>query len=98
VVLAAMIPALELLFRYGVAERAGTIILSALVAHTGWHWLTTRGSQLMLYQFQVPAFDAAFFLMVVRWLMVLTVAAAAAWMISGLVGKGTPTESLKSEV
>jgi hypothetical protein len=98
VVLAAMIPALELLFRYGVAERAGTIILSALVAHTGWHWLTTRSSQLMLYQFQVPAFDAAFFLMVVRWLMVLTVAAAAAWMISGLVGKGTPTESLKSEV
>jgi hypothetical protein len=98
VVLAAMIPALELLFRYGVAERAGTIILSALVAHTGWHWLTTRGSQLMLYQFQMPAFDAAFFLMVVRWLMVLTVAAAAAWMISGLVGKGTPTEGLKSEV
>jgi hypothetical protein len=87
VVLAAMIPALGLLFRYGVAERAGTIILSALIAHTGWHWLTERGSQLMLYQFQMPAFDAAFFLMVVRWLIVLTIAAAAAWLISGLLGK-----------
>ena len=30
-----MIPALELLFRYVVAERMGTIILSAIVAHTG---------------------------------------------------------------
>ena len=54
VVLAAMVPALELLFRFGVAERIGTIILSALVAHTGWHWMTERGQQLMRYQFQVP--------------------------------------------
>jgi hypothetical protein len=89
VVLAALLPALALLFRYGVAERIGTIVLSAFVAHTGWHWLTQRASQLMLYQFQVPAFDAAFFLMVVRWLIVLTIAAAAAWLISGLVGPTT---------
>jgi HupE / UreJ protein len=98
VVLAAMIPMLELLFRYGVAERMGTIILSALVAHTGWHWLTERGQQLMRYQFQLPAFDASFFLMVVRWLIVLTIAAAAAWLISGLVGRGQAAEDLKSEV
>jgi hypothetical protein len=96
-VLAAMVPALELLFRFGLAERIGTIILSALVAHTGWHWMTERGGQLMRYQFQVPAFDAAFFLMVVRWLIVLTIAAGAAWMISGLVGKARG-EELKSEV
>ena len=87
VVLALLVPALELLFRFGFPERIGTIILSALVAHTGWHWLTERGQQLMRYQFQVPAFDAAFFLMVVRWLIVLTIAAAAAWLISGLVGR-----------
>jgi hypothetical protein len=37
----------------------------------------------------VPAFDASFFLMVVRWLIVLTIAAAAAWLISGLVGRQT---------
>jgi HupE / UreJ protein len=96
VVLAAMIPVLELLFRFGVAERIGTIILSAFVAHTGWHWLTERGQQLMRYQFQLPAFDASFFLMVVRWLIVLTIAAAAAWLISGLVGRAQ--QDLKSEV
>ena len=41
-VLGVLIPALELLFRFVVAERMGTIILSALVAHTGWHWMTER--------------------------------------------------------
>jgi hypothetical protein len=95
-VLAALVPALELLFRFGLAERIGTIILSALVTHTGWHWLTERGEMLMRYQFQLPAFDAAFFLMVVRWLIVLTIAAAAAWLISGLVGR--TQQDLKSEV
>jgi hypothetical protein len=97
VVLAVLVPVLELLFRFGLAERIGTIVLSALVAHTGWHWFTERGQMLMRYQFQLPAFDASFYLMVVRWLIVLTIAAAAAWLISGLVGKGQP-ENLKSEV
>ena len=41
-VLVLLIPALALLFRYVVPERLGTIILSALVAHTAWHWMTER--------------------------------------------------------
>jgi hypothetical protein len=40
-VLAILVPVLALLFRY-VPERAGTIILSAFVAHTGWHWMLER--------------------------------------------------------
>src|SRR6185312_9975362 len=38
VVLVLLIPPLELLFRHVVPERMGTIILSALVAHTSLHW------------------------------------------------------------
>src|SRR5206468_10741709 len=38
-VLLPFIPLLEALFRFAVAERMGTIIVSALVAHTGWHWM-----------------------------------------------------------
>ena len=57
VVLAVMIPALNVLFRYGVAERIGTIILSALVAHTGWHWMTSLGGELIQYQFHWPTID-----------------------------------------
>src|SRR5205807_5399420 len=37
-VLIVLIPALEILFRRVVEERMGTIILSALVGHTAWHW------------------------------------------------------------
>ena len=52
-----MVPVLEALFRFGVAERMGAIILSALVAHTAWHWMTDRGSELIQYQFRWPALD-----------------------------------------
>src|SRR4029450_10611429 len=45
-VLLVLVPVLNLLFRYIVEERIGTIILSALVAHTGWHWALERGGVL----------------------------------------------------
>ena len=41
--------ALDLLFRYVVAERMGTVILSAFVAHTGWHWTIERAGNLRLF-------------------------------------------------
>ncbi len=40
--------------------RSGTIILSALVVHTAWHWLIDRGDRLRQYQFDWPAFDTLF--------------------------------------
>ena len=45
-VLALLVPSLQLLFRYVVAERIGTIILSALIAHTAWHWTAERWERL----------------------------------------------------
>ena len=80
VVLALLVPALELLFRYIVAERMGTIILSALVAHTGWHWMTERFDRLRQYQFQWPAINALFLLTLTRWLIVAVAIAAAVWL------------------
>lgn len=77
-VLAAVLPALNLIFRFVVAERMGTIILSALVAHTAWHWTTERGAQLL--QFPWPAADAALFSGVVRWAMAIVAIAAAIWL------------------
>jgi hypothetical protein len=41
-VLLVLVPLLGLLFQYVVAERIGTILLSALVAHTGLHWMLER--------------------------------------------------------
>lgn len=51
-VLTVLVVLLAGLFRFVVAERMGTIILSALVAHTGWHWMIERAERLR--QFQVP--------------------------------------------
>ena len=67
------VPALNALFRYVVAEKIGTIILSAIVAHQAWHWMTDRWSALSQYQFQWPALDTAFAVSAMRWLMLVLV-------------------------
>jgi len=46
-VLALMLPALLVVRRYVLPGRVGMIILSALVAQTGWQWMTERGSALL---------------------------------------------------
>jgi len=69
--LAVMVPAVAALFRYVVDERLGAIILSALIAHTGWHWMWERGELLRKYTFTAPLLNAAFWAMTLRWLMVL---------------------------
>ncbi|MGH9853898.1 MAG: HupE/UreJ family protein [Blastocatellia bacterium] len=79
-VLALLIPVLQALFRFVVAERIGTIILSALVAHTGWHWMTERAGQ--LGQFRWPAFNAALLAAAMRWLMLAVILASLVWLAS----------------
>jgi len=78
-VLAIAIPALALLFRYVVAERMGTILLSALVAHTAWHWMLDRGAALRQYDFEWPSLDAVFAVSAIRGLMLALIVVAAAW-------------------
>ena len=83
-VLALLVPALSLWFRYVVAERTGTIILSALVAHTAWHWTTERYEQLSKFPFQWPVFDAAFIAAAFRWAMVIVAVAGVIWFVGVL--------------
>jgi len=84
-VLAVLVPALELLFRYVVAERMGTIILSALVAHTAWHWMMERFDRLRQFRFEWPEINAAFLAGALRWLMLLLIVAALWWLGSGVL-------------
>jgi hypothetical protein len=76
-VLAIAVPLVELLFRHAVAERMGTIILSAFIAHTGWDWLLERGATLR--QFPAPTIDLAFLAAATWWLTLLAAACAVAW-------------------
>ena len=79
-VLAVLVPVLDLLFRHAIAERVGTIILSALVAHTGWHWLAERAER--LGKFPWPALDAANLASAMRWAMAGLALAALVWLVA----------------
>ena len=92
-VLALLVPALVLLFRV-MPERAGTIILSLLVGHTAWHWLTERAEVLRRFPWTAP--DAAQLAAVVRWLMLLVVVAALAWLARGALGRVQQRRASKS--
>jgi hypothetical protein len=78
-VLVLAVPLLNVVFRRLVAERMGTIIVSALVAHTAWHWMTDRVATLRQYQFQWPALDAALLASAMRWMMVVLMLVGALW-------------------
>jgi hypothetical protein len=96
-VLVLLIPLLEVLFRYVVAERMGTIILSALVAHTGWHWMIDRGSQLSQFRFQWPVFTDAMLVTLLHWLMGIVFVTGLLWLVFGVLRRpsGRPAENLK---
>ncbi len=84
-VLALMIPALDFLFRRVVAERMGTIILSAIVAHTAWHWMIDRYQVFRQYQIRWPAMEAAPLAKALRLLMLIVIAAGLVWLVFGLL-------------
>ena len=87
-VLVLMVPALDILFRFVVAERMGTIILSALVAHTAWHWMIDRFG--VLRQFPWPQPTAADLAGGIRWLMALIAVVGVAWLLSRLAARKVP--------
>jgi HupE / UreJ protein len=81
-VLALLIPGLELLFKYGVEERIGTIILSALTAHIAWHWMADRAEKLQQFRFEWPSLTAAAMLVAVRWLTIGLVIGFVVWLVA----------------
>ena len=86
-VLLVLLPLLTLLFKHILprrnAERAGVIILSALIAHTGWHWMLERGEQLR--RFPLPNLDAALLASAMRGLIAVIVLGVLVWLLNGVV-------------
>ena len=89
-VLVVLIPALDLLFRFIIAERLGIVILSSLVAHTGWHWMTDRADRLRQYSFEWPTFGPAVMLTGVRALMAVLILGGVAWLLFGVLRQPKP--------
>ena len=89
-VLVVTVPVLAWLFRRVMPERTGTILLSALVAHSAWHWMAERWSVLRQYRFQRPELDASLTGEVLRALLLLLVVFGAGWLMRALARKLTP--------
>jgi hypothetical protein len=81
-VLLIAVPILSFFYRRVVAERMGIIILSALVAHTAWHWMSERGAALREYNFEWPVLDAAFAVRSMRVLMFALILGAVVWLMN----------------
>jgi hypothetical protein len=95
-VLAVMLPALAL-FRRIIPERMGVIILSALVAHTGWHWMTERWQ--VLRQVEWPRLDADALVSLARWGAALLLAfGAAQLLVNWLERKFPPRGELAAKI
>jgi hypothetical protein len=90
-VLAVMLPALAW-FRRLVPERMGVIVLSALVAHTGWHWMTERWQ--LLRQVEWPRLDAAGLVDLARWAAVILLAFGAAQLLATWLERKFPKSQL----
>lgn len=82
-VLILLLPALAFLFKHTWAERVGVILLSALVAHTAWHWMSERFDALS--KFPLPKLDAAFGASAMRGLIAVLILAALVWLANGMV-------------
>lgn len=59
VVLALLIPALDLLFRYGAIDRLGVIIAAAIAADISGHWIAERWNNFSRYRISWPEFNAS---------------------------------------
>jgi len=77
-ILAVLVPALHILFRYGVKERIGTILISVIVAHTAWHWMLDRHAAWQAYNARWTDLSQAMLTGELRWLLVLIAGTTAA--------------------
>ncbi len=82
-VIAIALPVLAALYRWVVPERIGGIVISAILAHSAWHWMTARFAILREYRIQWPALDMTSLPGLLRWLMLLLIVIGIGWLVSG---------------
>ena len=81
IVLIALVVGLELLFRIGVRERVGGIILSALAIHPSWHRTAEIGAGLVVF----PWLDVTLLSSVLRWTTVMVALIGLGWFVFGFL-------------
>ncbi|MGE3617423.1 MAG: HupE/UreJ family protein [Gemmatimonadales bacterium] len=70
-------PVIVFLFRR-IPDRVGVVVLSVLVGHASWHWMTERWGVFRQFDLTLPAAGPALAALALRWAAVALLAAAAA--------------------
>jgi hypothetical protein len=78
-VLAVVLPAILLAVRSGVPERVGILVVSAIIAHSAWHWMADRWTALRAFPWAWPAFDVALAAMAAQLALLVAIAVGVAW-------------------
>ena len=94
-VLCAFVPALALLFRGAMSGRMGIIVVSAIVAHTAWHWMQDRAD--VLWKTPWPQPTGAGLMILARWIVAVVLAVVAAKLLSKWIERKWPGHALPAE-
>ncbi len=84
-VLAVAVPLLSWLVNRVPAEGLVRIVVSVVVAHTAWHWMTERFEILRAYHLSWPVMDVALGVAALRFAMGLLIVGGTAWALSGIM-------------
>ena len=85
-VLCIFVPALALLFRGAMSGRMGIIVVSAIVAHTAWHWMVDRAD--VLWRTPWPQLTVAGLMILAQWILAVVLAVGAAkFLVRGIERK-----------
>jgi hypothetical protein len=86
-VLAVVVPVLAFVFARAARPFVLVAVLSALVGHTAWHWMTERGAELLEQPVTFEAPSLVLALGALRFALLVAVAIAVAWGLSGVFGR-----------
>lgn len=81
------VPVVHLLFKYALPEKAGVILLSAIVGHWAWHWMQERWTNLSAYDLSLPAFGPQFFGGLVQWLALMALSGGVLWLMNRMFSR-----------
>lgn len=76
------VPLVHLLFKYVLPEKAGVILLSAIVGHWAWHWMQERWSNLSAYDLSLPDFGSQFVVGLMQWAALVGLSAGVLWLMN----------------
>ena len=94
-VLCVFVPALALLFRGAMSGRMGIIVVSAIVAHTAWHWMLDRAD--VFWRTPWPQLTGSGLMILARWILAVGLAVALAKLLAKWIDRKWPGHVLPAE-